>query len=106
MMELNLFPSDTESTTKILFTNLGKDEEKTCLQYVSQLRDIEINSELYPDQAKLKKQMAYADNKNIPWVAIVGKDEITAGLISLKNMNTGLQEKISINQLIEKMLNC
>jgi len=105
MKELNLFPPDNKATTQILFANLGTEEEKFCLSLVSQLRKAGINSEIYPDMSKLKKQMAYADGKAIPWVAIVGKDEIDAGVISLKNMNSGFQDKVSINQLIEKMLN-
>jgi histidyl-tRNA synthetase len=105
MKELNLFPPDNKATTQILFVNLGTEEEKFCLSLVSQLRKAGINSEIYPDASKLKKQMAYADGKTIPWVAIVGKDEMDAGVISLKNMNSGFQDKISINQLIEKMLN-
>jgi len=105
MKELNLFPPDNKATTQILFANLGTEEEKFCLSVVSQLRKSGINSEIYPDTSKLKKQMAYADGKTIPWVAIVGKDEMDAGVISLKNMNSGFQDKVSINQLIEKMLN-
>ncbi len=105
MKELNLFPPDNKATTQILFANLGMEEEKFCLSLVSQLRNAGINSEIYPDTSKLKKQMAYADGKTIPWVAIVGKDEMDAGIISLKNMNSGFQDKVSINQLIEKMLN-
>jgi len=105
MKELNLFPPDNKATTQILFANLGTEEEKFCLSVVSQLRKSGINSEIYPDTSKLKKQMAYADGKTIPWVAIVGKDEMDAGVISLKNMNSGFQDKVSINQLIEKILN-
>jgi len=105
MKELSLFPPDNKATTQILFANLGTEEEKFCLSVVSQLRKAGINSEIYPDTSKLKKQMAYADGKTIPWVAIVGKDEMDAGVISLKNMNSGFQDKVSINQLIEKMLN-
>jgi len=105
MKELNLFPPDNKATTQILFANLGTEEEKFCLSLVSQLRKAGINSEIYPDTSKLKKQMAYADGKTIPWVAIVGKDEMDAGVISLKNMNSGFQDKVSINQLIKKMLN-
>ncbi len=105
MKELNLFPPDNKATTQILFANLGMEEEKFCLSLVSQLRNAGINSEIYPDTSKLKKQMAYADGKAIPWVAIVGKDEMDAGVISLKNMNSGFQDKVSIDQLIEKMLN-
>ncbi len=105
MKELNLFPPDNKATTQILFANLGTEEEKFCLSVVSQLRKAGINSEIYPDTSKLKKQMAYADGKTIPWVAIVGKDEMDAGVISLKNMNSGFQDKVYINQLIEKMLN-
>jgi len=104
MKEMNLFPSDNKATTQILFTNLGTEEEKFCLSLLSQLRNAGINSEIYPDTSKLKKQMAYADSKTIPWVAIVGKDEMDAGVISLKNMNSGFQDKVSINQLIEKII--
>ena len=91
------------SSTKILFVNFGAEEEKHCLQLVTKVRAAGINAELYPDQAKMKKQMSYADSKKIPFVAIIGSEEIKEQKIMLKNMVSGDQEKISLEELIKKI---
>ncbi|MDP6909842.1 MAG: His/Gly/Thr/Pro-type tRNA ligase C-terminal domain-containing protein, partial [Flavobacteriales bacterium] len=82
------------------FVNFGKEEAAFCLGLVKQLREAGINTELYPDSAKMKKQMTYANNNGIPFVAMVGSDEMENGKIGLKNMTTGEQSSVSINELI------
>jgi histidyl-tRNA synthetase len=83
-----------------MFVNFGPEEEKHCLKPLASLRKAGIPAELYPDSAKLKKQMEYADKKNIPFVILVGKDEIEAGLLKLKDMNTGEQNSCSLDEVI------
>lgn len=100
MSELNLFPQGSESTTQLLFANFGETEEKYCLQVLREVRQAGINSEIYPEAAKMKKQFKYADDKNIPFVAIVGADEIKNNTIALKNMESGEQQNLTTEQLI------
>ena len=104
METLNLFPNDTIVSTKILFVNFGEKEQKYCLSVIEQLRNAGVRTELYPDAVKMKKQMIYANNRNIPFVAIVGEDEISNNIITLKNMNTGEQSKITVNELIKRLI--
>ena len=102
--ELNLYPESVSSSTKILFVNFGEAEQNYCLPLLTQVRKAGINAEIYPDAgAKMKKQMGYADDKKIPFVVIVGSDEMQNGLLSLKNMSSGEQEKITIDSIIEKL---
>lgn len=103
MNQLNLFPKDNTTTTQILFANFGPQEEKYCLSLLKQLRAAGINAEIYPEAAKMKKQMTYADKKGIPFVALVGENEIQEGTVSLKNMVTGEQENIKTEKLAEKL---
>ncbi len=105
MDEMKLFEQMNlqSSSTKILFVNFGSAEEKYCLQLVTKVRAAGINAELYPDQAKMKKQMSYADAKKIPFVAIIGSDEMKEQKIMLKNMVRGEQVKVSLEELIEKI---
>lgn len=103
MEELKLFPESVAATTKILLVNFGKEAEQYCLNLIHKIRKAGINAELYPEAAKMKKQMAYADAKKIPFVALVGEEEIRTELITLKNMETGDQEKVSLEDLIAKM---
>jgi len=98
--EINGFPDFSNVSTKILFVNFGEAEEKYCMKLVKQLRDDGINSELYPDQSKMKKQMGYADDKKIPFVAMVGSEEMKSGEISIKNMSTGEQSKVTLSELL------
>ena len=102
MEEMKLFDQLKlqSSSTKILFVNFGTEEEKYCLQLVSKIRAANINAELYPDQAKMKKQMSYADANKIPFVAIIGSEEMKEQKIMLKNMVSGEQEKVSFEKLI------
>lgn len=100
MSELKLFPDENMSTTKILFANFGKAEEMKSVQLASQLRMAGINSEVYPDAAKMKKQFKYADDKNIPLVAIIGEDELKNNTVTVKDMKTGEQKSIATSDLI------
>ncbi len=103
--ELDLFPIEIASTTKVLFVNFGEQEAAHCLKLVKELRENGISSELFPDKAKMKKQMTYADNKSIPYVAMVGSNEMEKGLISLKNMESGEQKDVTIQDLITLLNN-
>ena len=100
---LNLYPADTCATTKVIFMNFGDAEAKQSLKYVMQLRKEGISAELYPESSKMKKQMTYANGKNIPFVAMVGETELAEGKVALKNMSTGEQELLDISKLIEKL---
>jgi histidyl-tRNA synthetase len=97
--ELQLFPENLESTTRVLFLNFGEEEEKYSLQLLSQIRKAGIASEIYPQNAKLKKQLDYANRKNIPFVVFIGKDEMNTGNLTLKNMKTGDQQKMDFEEL-------
>lgn len=105
--ELQLFPKTVLEGTKILFVNFGEKEAAYCMQTIDQLRQQNIATELYPDAVKMGKQMSYADKRNIPYVAIIGEQEITQQTITLKSMQSGEQWTLSmtepINHLGEKL---
>ncbi len=103
MNQLDLFPKDANTTTRILFVNFGNEEELYCLPIIKALRDNGINAEIYPDASKMKKQMTYADKKGIPYVALVGENEMKARVVSLKNMTSGEQENFTPEKLIQKL---
>jgi histidyl-tRNA synthetase len=103
MQELNLFPEAGESTSQVFFVNFGEEEEKYCLKLLTKIRKAGINAELFPEAAKMKKQMTYADKKNIPFVVMVGKNEMENNVLSVKNMKTGEQEEMGIDGLIERV---
>ncbi len=96
----NLFPEFTSDSTQVFFVNFGEKEAAYCLGLVKQLREAGINTELYPDKAKLQKQMTYANNNGIPFVAMVGTQEMESGKIGVKNMTTGEQSSVSVSKLI------
>lgn len=98
---LDLFPKEINNTTKLLFINFGERESQKCIDYARVLRKNNISSETYPDKAKLQKQMKYANDKNIPFVALIGEREIEENKIMVKNMISGEQTLMDINQLIE-----
>ena len=100
MKELNLFPETGESTSRVFFVNFGTEEEKHCLKLLGQIRKAGINAELYPEAAKMKKQMVYANKKNIPFVVLVGKNEMENNVLSVKDMKTGEQKEMGIEGLI------
>ena len=100
---LDLYPKDTLASTKVLFINFGDKESEVALKYVMQLRKEGIPAEIYPDATKMKKQMTYANNKNVEYVAMVGETEIANGTIALKCMESGEQENLTIHQVIQKI---
>ncbi len=101
--QLDLYPADSLQTTQLLFTNFGKQEETYLLPLIAQVRQAGIRTQLYPEAAKIKKQMSYADAKKIPYVAIVGETEMEAAKINLKNMITGEQQLVSLDELIDTL---
>ena len=97
---LNLYPQNATQGTEVLFINFGETESDYCLPIASQVREAGISVELYPDCAKMKKQMAYANAKGIPFVVLAGESEINQGKVTLKNMLTGDQQLVSAEELI------
>ena len=98
--QLDLYPSDSQQTTRLMFVNFGEKETDYLLPLINRLRQAGISTELYPDPAKMKKQMSYADAKKIPFVALVGANEIAEQVIQLKDMTTGEQRKVTCDELI------
>lgn len=101
MEELGLFPQNNATTTRILFTCFDEAAQKYSLPLLKQFRENGINSEIYPEPAKLKKQLDYANNKQIPFVVLVGSDEMACGKLTLKNMQTGEQQQLSLREAIK-----
>jgi histidyl-tRNA synthetase len=99
MEELSLFPTELASATKIIFVNIEPKAETQIIGYLKILRNNGIAAEFYPDKAKFDKQMKYADKRNIPFVGIIGESEMNEGVINLKNMASGEQKKVSIEEL-------
>lgn len=100
---LDLYPDEITGTVKILFVNFGEKEAIKSLEYVNTLRRNGISALLYPDSAKMKKQMAMANDDKVPFVGIVGESELAAGKIMLKDMESGEQSLLSIDEIIEKL---
>jgi histidyl-tRNA synthetase len=98
--QLNLYPELMSEQTRVLFAHFGQEERNYCLQIAAMLRAQGVNTEVYPDVCKIKKQMNYADQKRIPLVAIVGGDEMQAGTVMLKNMITGEQQQVKKEDII------
>jgi histidyl-tRNA synthetase len=98
--QLSLYPEDSLQTTQLLFVNFGEEEAIGLLPLLRQVREAGISAELYPEAIKIKKQMSYADAKKIPYVALVGEDEVTEGRVKLKNMLTGAQSLLTPDGLI------
>ena len=101
---LDLYPKDSLQTTQVLFINFGDAEARYCLNIINKVRASDIRAELYPDSAKMKKQMSYANAKAIPFVVLAGESEIAAGKVTLKNMETGEQELVTPEELISLIL--
>jgi histidyl-tRNA synthetase len=101
MEELNLFPENQEISTQVMLSNFDQEGFNFGLSVLPQLRAEGINAEMYPDAVKLKKQLDFADRKHIPFVILIGSDEIKSGAFTLKNMKTGEQSKGSIAEIIE-----
>jgi len=101
--ELKLFPESASEGTKVLISNFDSAAENYALPLLQQLRNAGISAEIYPSSAKLKKQMSYADDKKIPFVILIGSEEMETGLLSLKNMKSGEQQKITAEQIIASL---
>ena len=97
---LDAYPKDAVNGTQLLFINFGERETAYCLPFVAQARAAGIRTEIFPDAAKMKKQMSYANAKQIPFVALAGENEIAAGKLTLKNMQTGEQTLVTPDELI------
>ncbi len=98
--QLNLYPQETESSVTLLFINFGAAEAAHCLGLASQMRRAGIATEVYPDSVKMKKQMSYANARQVPFVALVGETEIAEGRIALKNMTSGEQQSVTPEEAI------
>jgi histidyl-tRNA synthetase len=97
---LDLYPKDSLNTTQVLFINFGEKETAYCLPIINKVREEGIRAEIYPDGAKMKKQMSYANAKQIPFVVLAGESEMEAGKVTLKNMESGEQQQLSPEELI------
>ena len=100
LLQANLFPQHSTETTKVLFVNFGEKEEAYCLPVLAEIRKNGINAEIFPDNAKMQKQMTYANKKNIPFVVLAGESEMQSKKFTLKNMETGEQKSVSAEELI------
>lgn len=101
LLDNNLYPEFKGDSTQVLFVNFGEKEQDYCLPLLFQLRDADINTEIYPDAgAKMKKQMKFANDKNIPYVVMVGSNEMESGKLTVKNMESGEQQSLTITELI------
>ena len=101
--ELDAFPKNTTESTKVLISNFDETSEAFALPILSQLRAAGIAAELYPQATKLKKQLGYADSKRIPYVILIGSEEMASGLLSLKNMKSGEQSTLTIQALLAQL---
>lgn len=101
MQELHLFPENTVSKVQFLFTNYGEKETTEAIKVMTKLRDKNISCELYPEAVKLKKQFTYAEKKEIPFIIFYGEQEIKEGKISMKNMETGEQNTLTLNEFYD-----
>ena len=99
---LDLYPKDSLNTTQLLFINFGEKETAYCLPIAAKVREAGIRTEIFPDAAKMKKQMSYANAKHIPFVALDGENEIAQGKVTLKNMETGEQSLVTAEEIIDK----
>ena len=101
MNQLDLYPKEAVNGTLLLFINFGEKEAAFSMQVLAKVRAAGIRAELFPDSSKMKKQMSYANAKAVPFVALVGENEMNAGKLTLKNMETGEQQLLSPEELIE-----
>ncbi len=103
MEELNLFPENTIASSKVLITHFDEKAFRYALPVLQKIRNAEISSELYPNISKMQKQMKYANDKKIPFVIVIGDEEMQTGLLSFKNMETGEQQKLTIEQILTQL---
>jgi histidyl-tRNA synthetase len=102
---MDLFPDSELQNTELMFVNFGEKEADFCHSVLSILRKEGVRGELYPDAAKMKKQMKYANDKNIPFVALVGENEMEQQAVTLKNMRTGDQDLVPLKELLSNLRN-
>ncbi|HRN37181.1 MAG TPA: ATP phosphoribosyltransferase regulatory subunit, partial [Flavobacteriales bacterium] len=100
LLELNKLPAELGSSTRVLFANFGENEALHCLKLLRQVRQAGIAAELYPDAVKMAKQFKYADDKGIPFVAIIGENEMKQGIVTVKDMKSGEQKAVSEGALL------
>ena len=103
LTELDLFPKELQSTTQVLFATFGAEELRYALGWAKELRAQGIAVEVYPEPTKMKKQMSYADAKQIPFVAIVGSDEMAQNKVMLKEMSSGNQQLVDLPELVKSL---
>lgn len=106
MNHLELYPDDVTSTTQVLFVNFGNEEALLSLKLANKLRLAGIRTELFPETAKMRKQMSYADKKAVKFVAIIGQEELQNGTVTLKNMMKGDQQSLPIDEMVKVIKNC
>ena len=99
--QLDLYPRDSVTTTQLLFINFGQKETAYCLPIINKVRARGIRAEIFPDPAKMKKQLNYANAKQIPFVALAGENEMAEGKVTLKDMETGQQQMLTPEELVE-----
>ena len=103
MLGLNLFPEELACSTKVLFVNLGEAEQEASMRLLSELRNHEISAEIYPESSKMKKQMEYANRRGIPYVVIIGSNELAQGIATIKNMRTGEQSEVAFAEIVNAL---
>ncbi len=103
MEDLGLFPKDIDLSTQVMFVNFGEKESLYCLSLLKELRNNNISAELYPSSVKIKKQMTYADNKGVQFVIMIGEDEMKSNTLSVKDMNSGEQNNLTLTQFMKKI---
>jgi histidyl-tRNA synthetase len=103
MEELNLFPENTIASSKVLITHFDEKAFNYALPILQKIRNADVSSELYPNISKMQKQMKYANDKKIPFVIVIGDEEMQTGLLSFKNMETGEQQKLTIEQILTQL---
>ena len=101
--QLDLYPKEAVGGTQVLFVNFGETETDYCLPALAQVRQAGISAEMYPDAVKMKKQMSYANAKNIPFVVMAGETEMQEGVMALKNMVTGEQRVVKVSELVDAL---
>jgi histidyl-tRNA synthetase len=103
MEELSLFPGGELRGTRVLMTNFGEETEKFALGILTRFRENGINAEIYPESDKIRKQLEYANKRGIPFVIFIGTDEMKSGRFAVKNMNSGIQEELTIGEALQKL---
>ncbi|TNF48720.1 MAG: histidine--tRNA ligase [Bacteroidetes bacterium] len=103
LTELDLFPAVIDKGLTLMFVNFGENEQKACMKMVREIRKEGIDCELYPSSAKMQKQMKYANDRNVQYVALVGEEELNRNIVKLKNMDSGEQEELTLKELIQKI---